>query len=457
MDFEPSRDESLEQAFASQRLGHPRPRPIRQTRFLAAPYEIECLCESPHLKPSTARGLGDMAYSSGAGPQMPGASRSMEPEYPNIVPGYAVPAPGQTVGEQTSHGSTKPLKLMHVGPCFLSGGVEQHTLSLVKFLDPRRIDFVKCLVTNPNQLSAESAGWMPVPVEYCAPADVHRAVAECDVVLVWGDGFNEILKLGRPRLSVFVAHGESWWTRQTVEQSSQVIDHVIAVSQRVQERVCAGVPATTILNGVDAARLGQTRSREAVRAGLGFAPTDFVLGSVGRFSNEKRMPLLIDAVSRLPSQFKLLLVGHGARRHALLDLANELIPGRYAFAAADNYLGDHYRAMDAFALVSQHEGFGLVIPEAMLCERPVIATNVGCVPEIIRDRVNGLVVDPTPAAIANAARMLQQHPEWAKGLAAEGRAVADARLHAARMAREYEDLLWRLWRAKTTSTVGAES
>lgn len=233
-----------------------------------------------------------------------------------------------------------------------------------------------------------------------------------------------------------------------------MIDHVIAVSKRVRSQTCASIPATTILNGIDTGRLGISRSPQCVRSQLGFAPTDFVLGSVGRFSNEKRMPLLINVVSNLPNHFKLLLVGHGKRRDSLLDLANELIPGRYAFVSADNYMGDYYRAMDAFALVSQHEGFGLVIAEAMACERPVLATNVGCVPELFINRVNGLVVDPTPASIAKTVSLLHKHPDWAKGIAAEGRRLVEERLMASRMAREYESLLWRLWETKHQAMKG---
>ena len=142
----------------------------------------------------------------------------------------------------------------------------------------------------------------------------------------------------------------------------------------------------------------------------------------------------------------------GMRRAELLDLANDRIPGRYAFVKAQDYLGDYYRAMDAFCLASAHEGFGLVIPEAMLCERPVIATNVGCVPEVLCHRISGLVVDHSAQAFAEAAMHLHSHPAWARGMALEGRAFADRHLHAARMARDYENLLLRLHRNRSVAS-----
>ena len=489
MDHDPRLDQPLAEGLMSSPSAQPQMRAVKQTKFFSAPpYKIETptvSAQAPRGFHSAAVAAGS-AFSSGAAPRMiacaetahssgaaprtkspstsafdsgaaPPASRSPSCEYPGIAfnnyegEGYSTPV----CGPVNSLNQTQPLRLIHVGPCFMNGGVEQQTLSLAKFFDPRRIDFVKCLVTNPEHLCPRAAASMPVPVEYCAPEDLHRAADECDVMLLWGDGFNGWLQPARPELCVFVAHGESWWTAQTLNESDQVVDHAIAVSQRVQDRVCGGVPSTVILNGVDAGHLGQTCSREAVRARLGFSSQDFVLGSVGRFSEEKRMPLLIEAVARLPREFKLLLVGHGARRNELLDQANEQIPGRFAFVTAVDYLGDYYRAMDAFSLVSEYEGFGLVIAEALLCERPVIVTDVGCVPEIIRDRVNGLVVDPSPNSIAAAAYRLQQHPHWAKGLAAEGRAIADEQLHAARMARDYEQLLWQLWCAKVGAGAGS--
>src|SRR5205814_830507 len=190
----------------------------------------------------------------------------------------------------------------------------------------------------------------------------------------------------------------------------------------VKERVADGLPATIIPNGVDTAHLARTRPETSARQALGFRPSDFVLGYIGRFSDEKRPHLLIDAVARLPEHFKALFVGWGPLRGRLLEHANTHIPGRYAFVKATNDVGDYYAALNALCLPSVEEGFGLVILEAMLCERPVIATPVGCVPELIQDRVNGLVVSGSVESICEAAELLQRHPAWARGLAAQGRA-----------------------------------
>ena len=79
---------------------------------------------------------------------------------------------------------------------------------------------------------------------------------------------------------------------------------------------------------------------------------------------------------------------------------------------------------------------------------PIIATQVGCVPDLIVDRVNGLVVAGTPESIRDAALLLRGNPAWACGLAAQGRVDAEARGQARTMARAYEDLLLGLWNQK---------
>lgn len=344
----------------------------------------------------------------------------------------------------------RPLRVVHVGQSLIGvGGIETCLRALIRYMGPGGARLVKCVVTSEGNYDPSAASDLGVPLEVGGAEAVRRAAREADVLLCWGPReLGEWLADCPPKLCVYVAHGEGFWTRWILEGCGPVVDHVIAVSQRVQEKVCYGFDSTVILNGVDAARLAPTRRPGAIRAELGFAPEDFVLGFAGRFAQEKRAHLVVEAVARLPRHFKALMVGAGYLRADLMDLANRLIPGRYAFATGFDDMGDYYRAMNALCMPSEEEGFGLVIPEAMLCERPVIATAVGCVPELLDDRVNGLVVEPTADAIRDAAERLASRPRWAAGLAAEAMATAQEVGYAAEMARRYEELLVRLWRQR---------
>jgi glycosyltransferase involved in cell wall biosynthesis len=344
----------------------------------------------------------------------------------------------------------RPLRIIHVGQSLVRvGGIETCIKGLFRFLDPRRLQITRCIVTPTEEFDAHLARELGVPVEIGGAERVRAAALEADILLCWGPRELGVwLADCRPRLCVFVAHGEGKWTRWILEGSAPIIDHVVAVSQRVKDQVCQGFAATVISNGVDTTHLAQTRSRAHMRAALGFRVEDFVLGFVGRFAAEKRAHLLIEAVAGLPPHFKALLVGRGYLRGQLMDLANERIPGRYAFATAVNDVGDYYAALDALCLPSSEEGYALVILEAMLCGRPVIATPVGCVPEIFQDKVNGLIVEGSVDSIRAAALRLHRHPAWAAAVAAEGRAYAEEHGHARAMAKRYEELLLRLWREK---------
>jgi glycosyltransferase involved in cell wall biosynthesis len=354
--------------------------------------------------------------------------------------------------EEVEPATMPALRMTHVGPSLVRAGVEVWLKGLSRFLDPCRLQFTRCLVTEPEFYDPEFAAELSMPAEIGGREAVRRAAAESDVLMIWGPGeLGDWLKDCRPALTVFVAHGEGRFTRSYLDGCGPVVDHVVAVSRRVQERVTDGYPTTVIPNGVDSSHLARSLSRPEARGRFGFAPDDFVVGYVGRFSPEKRAHRVIEAVAKLPSNVKALFVGWGPLHPQLLDLANRLIPGRFAMTVGKGCFGDYYEAMDALCMVSAEEGCPLVVLEAMMCGRPVIATEVGGVPDLLVDRVNGLVVPGDVDSIRSAVLLLQRHPEWAQGVAAEARKVADERGHARRMARGYEDLVHRLWSEKTRS------
>jgi glycosyltransferase involved in cell wall biosynthesis len=339
----------------------------------------------------------------------------------------------------------RPLRVVHVGPCLTRGGAEQWLVELTRFLDPSRVRVLRTIATVPGAIDPSFTRDLPVPVETGGAAAVRRAAEEADVLLSWGVALDELLGDVRPKLSVFVAHGDGDYSRGLVERAKGHADHVIAVSERVRRHACDGLPSTVIYNGIDAARLATTLPRDEARAALGFGPDDFVVGYLGRFAPEKRVPLILEALEGLPEDVKALLVGWGPLLPELRERAGRLAPGRVAFVTAADYLGDYYQAMDAFTLLGTEEGFSLAKLEAMMCGVPLIVTPVGAVPELIVDRVNGLVVAPDAPALRGAITRLRQFPHWAAGLAAEAQSFARRHGHAARMARDYERVLLALW------------
>ena len=335
---------------------------------------------------------------------------------------------------------TQPLRVVHVGPSFVCAGVESWLRALVSHSDPAVLRFVRNVVTEDYAVDHELLQKLGIPCTFGRDEAVRDAVLESDVVLVWGNVAPEYLRPEGSRAKVvFIAHGVGDWTKSALAACRPVVDHVVAVSRAVQEHVCEGFPTSVILNGVDQRHIACRSSASEVRRKLGFATDDFVVGFAGRFSPEKNAHVLIEAFSTLGPNAKALLVGWGPLRYQLMELCNELIPGRFAFATSREFLGDYYQIMNALCMPSAEEGFGLVAAEAMLHGVPVVSTPVGVAHDLFDHRVNGLLAAQDEFAVNLG--LLQQNPEWARGLGNEGRRTALQYCLASTMAVKYQELL----------------
>ena len=130
-------------------------------------------------------------------------------------------------------------------------------------------------------------------------------------------------------------------------------------------------------------------------------PGSQIVGVVARLEPEKGHPTLLEAwpvVLRAVPDAYLLIVGEGSRRDALEAQARELrIAHRVVFTGRRDDVPAVTAALDVAVLPSYREAQGLTILEAMALSRPVVASNVGGIPEMIEDGVTGLLVPPHDA------------------------------------------------------------
>ncbi|WP_094549493.1 glycosyltransferase family 4 protein [Petroclostridium xylanilyticum] len=138
----------------------------------------------------------------------------------------------------------------------------------------------------------------------------------------------------------------------------------------------------------------------AHKAKLNIDSAKKVVLTIARFYEEKGHIYLIKAFYKLITEYKvddyiLLLVGGGPLLEQVRDLCSELcISEKVVFLEERKDIPNILHYSDVFVLPSLYEGFGIAIVEAMAANKPVIATTVGGVPEIIEDGVNGLLVPP---------------------------------------------------------------
>jgi glycosyltransferase involved in cell wall biosynthesis len=198
------------------------------------------------------------------------------------------------------------------------------------------------------------------------------------------------------------------------------MNRLIAVSRAIEHKLVdeqrTAVPVSLIYNGVDLERYDKQEACCTLPEEYGMEPGSQIVGVVARLEPEKGHPTLLEAwpvVLRAVPDAYLLIVGEGSRRDALEAQARELrIAHRVVFTGRRDDVPAVTAALDVAVLPSYREAQGMVILEAMALSRPVVASNVGGIPEMIEDGVTGLLVPPhDPDALAAAiVRLLTNHP-----------------------------------------------
>lgn len=164
-----------------------------------------------------------------------------------------------------------------------------------------------------------------------------------------------------------------------------------------------------IRNGVDLSLFSPLDNRRQVRKKLGVEEGKYVALSVGRLVSLKGHHLTIEAVSSF-SDLHLYIAGEGPEEKKLRLLAQKLeVEDRVTFLGRVQHkdLNDYYNAADLTILASSKEGWANVLLESMSCGTPVVATNTGGTPEVVTDRVAGVLIqDRTAQSIAKSIRKL---------------------------------------------------
>ena len=150
--------------------------------------------------------------------------------------------------------------------------------------------------------------------------------------------------------------------------------------------------------------------------------------SVARLERNKRVDLIVRSLALLPPHLTLIVVGDGSHR-ALIEREAEQIGVRdrvtFAGAVSDDELVDLYRGALCLVYAPFDEDYGLATLEGFLAEKPVVtARDSGGTLEFVRSGENGFVVEPDPAAIADAVARLDANRALAASLGQSGRDVA---------------------------------
>lgn len=212
----------------------------------------------------------------------------------------------------------------------------------------------------------------------------------------------------------------------------------VAIGAAVAESVRAVYdlePAAVIPNGIEVARFAPAAGvRDRLRAELDLPASACVFVVVGRLNPQKNHTLLLDAFARVSDSAHLVVVGDGELRAQLEQAAPA---ARVHFLGIRRDVPDLLAAADVFVLASDWEGNPLVVMEALAAGKPVVATAVGCVPELVVDGTGQLVPKGDSPALTAAMQNYVDTPAAVHADGSAARSHALGRFDVSAMARAY--------------------
>jgi glycosyltransferase involved in cell wall biosynthesis len=205
---------------------------------------------------------------------------------------------------------------------------------------------------------------------------------------------------------------------------SRLSDKIITVSnlnleKAVQLKLAPRNRFVNIYSGIQLEKFEFKKRQFHIRQSLGLTNDHIIIGLIGRLFAQKAPQYFVKAVPEVIRHYpktRYILVGDGELRQSLICLVKELhIQDYVQFLGFREDVPDILNILDIFVLTSLWEGLGRSLTEAMAMAKPVVATAVEGVPELVIHNKTGLLVPPcNESAIANAIIYLIRNPKKAK-------------------------------------------
>jgi glycosyltransferase involved in cell wall biosynthesis len=322
--------------------------------------------------------------------------------------------------EMTNSTSGKRIKVLHLVTSLEVGGAQHNMLQGLPRLDPEKYEHVICSIMDRMQMAEQfrKVGIEVYSLGLKRKTDLAVALRlrsflrqlRPDVMhtyLLHGNVLGRIVGrlTGVPSIiSSELTIGQARiWGRIATKLTNPLTDAVEVNSVTGGEAAIKdlGVPRAkleVVLPGLDLGEFESTVDRDSVRADLGVSSDKHLVLYIGRLRPVKGVKYGIEAFSKALSQnpgLHMALAGEGAQREELQALVGTLgISDNVSFLGVRNDLPKLLAAADSVLMPSLTEGFPRVAVEAMAASKPVIATEVGGVPEAITHGESGILVQP---------------------------------------------------------------
>ncbi|AQM61200.1 glycosyltransferase family 4 protein [Clostridium baratii] len=198
---------------------------------------------------------------------------------------------------------------------------------------------------------------------------------------------------------------------------SKFTSKIVAISEAekdsaLQNKICNAEKIEVIFNGIDIDKYNEDKENYIInRNDLNIPEDAFVVGMVGRISRQKSPDIFVKAARKIkdniPNAF-FIIVGDGDEREEILQLITKLnLEESFLITGwVDNPM-EYIQIFDLAMLISRWEGFGLAIAEYMVSRKPIVATDIDAIPNLIKHDESGYLakVDNVDTVVGGALKI----------------------------------------------------
>jgi len=228
-------------------------------------------------------------------------------------------------------------------------------------------------------------------------------------------------------------------------------DKIIAISNGVKNALIkSGVDEKRIAivySGIDLNKFDRKLNLDALRKEFKVIEDKFIVGNIAHLADHKGHRYLIESAKIVTEQAPdtlFIIVGEGKLKLELKSLVRKLdINEKIIFTGFREDIPELLYVFDIFVLPSYLEGLCTSLMDAMAMSKAIVATNVGGIPEVVKDGTNGILVPPkNPEKLAEAILTLKNNYELRKSMGNAGRKIVEEKFSSSRMVLNVEKIYY---------------
>jgi glycosyltransferase involved in cell wall biosynthesis len=302
------------------------------------------------------------------------------------------------------------MKIYHIINSLRLGGAERLVVDLCAELSATASDEIHLLLLEDIDTSLkkeiESNGKIKIEVipskslyDIRIPFFINKVAADADVIhlhlfptLYWGVLYK--LLFFRKQRIIFTEHStennrrSKWYLKRIEKFIYSKLNFIICISESTRKNLIQHlgsdfkVKTQVINNGVNLSRFYSSEAYSRTHYNL--SEKDFIVIQVASFRAAKDQPTLIRSLTLLPSHVKAIFVGDGPELESCKALVkNNGLEKRAFFLGNQSNIAELIKMSDVVVVSSHYEGFGIVAVEGMACHKPVVASNVAGLSEVV--------------------------------------------------------------------------